>query len=133
MESSGNREWRPPVNWQLPVGALIGGILSVGIYSVVHSAEDYGKLRNYTHTYEKTFTDPDECLHNTPYDPANKAFVNLNTSDHQAILSVMPQAANFYNPSVLSFTVGHDKLTPADHITAGFLERSHCQGLPSGT
>ena len=83
-------------------------------------------------TYEKHFTDKGDCLDGTPYDPSNGAVMNVNKEHGQDILSVLPQAANSYTPSVLLFTAKDGHINFADHQTGGFLVESGCIAANSG-
>ena len=63
--------------------------------------------------------------------------VNKNAKSGQDIVSILPQAANAYTPSVLFFTEGevngHTQLAAADHQTQAFLIASHCPDQPNGS
>ena len=121
--------------WTLPVSILGGLALGAGLTLGVQSIEGGNKDQNYTQVYERTYTGTGDCMKNTPFDPTDGAFMNLNydSKAHEEVLSVMPAAANSYRPSVLFFLAANNRLSPADHYTAGFLEQSHCQGLPNGS
>ncbi len=88
--------------------------------------------------YDEAYTGKGKCLDETPYDLANGAIMNVNknTKSGQEIVSILPQAANSYTPSVLFFTErivkGETELVASDHQTQALLIDSHCPNQPSG-
>ena len=116
--------------WLLPIAALGGvaiGILGAEVTEGSISADQA------LHAFEHTYTDPGRCLHDTPYDPAKGAFIDVrhDKQSNAEILSDLPHAANFYKPSVLFMVVNrYTEFQPADHITAAFLGKALCPELP---
>jgi hypothetical protein len=86
--------------------------------------------------YENQYTSDGGCLDKTAYDTDAGAGVLYFDASGQEILTVVPEAANNVQPSVLNFMVNKTgffsvELTPADHQTAGVLV-DKC-GLTGGT
>lgn len=121
--------------WALPVAALGG--LAIGLVVGFTSAEASNRnAEDAMHAFERTYTDAGKCLHNTPYDPAKGALLNVNhdTQSNQDVMSALPLAANSQNPSVLFFAIQPDgQLTPGDHNTAGLLEQAARPNQPHGS
>jgi len=117
----------------LPVAALGGVAIGVGVVLGVQVAERSDSTGKAVHAFEQTYTYPGKCLHDTPYDPATGAFIDLryDPQSGEEILSDMPHAANSYEPSVLLLAVNQwDEFRPADQTTEAFLGKVLCPVLP---
>lgn len=82
-------------------------------------------------SFTREFVSTDACLHDTPFDPRNGADVVSRELDGQLIVSIIPQAANSYTPSMLNFTASDNFWKPAlhfsDHQTGSFLYQAGCE------
>ena len=106
---------------------------------ITYNGYKYVQQPSLDEVYDNAYTGHGKCLDGTPYDLANGAVMNVNHlgKSGQEIVSILPQAANSYTPSVLFFTDGEvngqTKLAAADHQTQAFLIVSHCPDQPSGS
>lgn len=130
MEHLRSRKWVVPVS-------IVGGI-ALGAAAVVgvRAAQGPSAAERATHAYGQEYTDVGKCLHGTPYDPANGAFINVNHDPRSGedILSDVPLAANAYGPSVLFLDVHQgEQFTPGDHNTAAFLLKAACPDISQGS
>lgn len=118
--------------WRITTGVLLGA--AVLTYAVVEASG----TKSPTEAYRATYTEAEECLHGTAYDPETGAVVNVNRLGDETVLSVLPRAANSESPAVLFFTVNSDgffsdlTLTPADHQTIDYLNGTTCSNKQSG-
>jgi len=119
--------------WTLPV-TLLGGIgIGAGAVLGVQATEGPSKAAQTIHAYEQYYTDSGRCLHDTPYDPAREAFIDVHydSQSREDILSDVPLAANAYRPSVLFFAVNrYNEFSPGDQPTEAFLGKLLCPELP---
>ena len=88
-------------------------------------------------TFTSKYTEPGECLADTPYDPTNGASMHIDQVNGSWVLSVTPRDANAHNPAVLFFSAREHlfsdaDLAPADYATGKLLFDQHCPDQPAG-
>ncbi len=93
----------------LKTGASITAILGIAGISFLGLVK-WNEHQDAQSTFKDRYTQEDGCLDNTPYDPDKGAIIDVHEQDGQQILSVMPKAANSYEPSVLFFTIGDSNI-----------------------
>lgn len=119
--------------WALPAAVLGGIAIGASAVLVGQAAGGPSAASRTIHAFEHTYTDPGRCLHDTPYDPAKDAIIEVrhDKPSGDVILIDMPHAANSYRPSVLSLAVNrYDEFSAADMSTEAFLGKLPCPELP---
>lgn len=98
--------------------ALIGGAVLV--------AKDLKSKPSAEKVFTHDYTDTGKCLADTPYDPSNGAQLLERDFAEADRLTVVPEAANSYTPSVLSLVTQGNRIYPFDEQTKSFLVKSGC-------
>ncbi len=77
----------------------ISGTIALADVTITHS-----NITDPKKAFQRTYTDTDSCLDQSPFDPDTGATVVVRKVEGQNVLSTIPLRANSYTPSVLSFT-----------------------------
>lgn len=120
------------------IGATVAlGVLAVGGLAFA-AIQSYHGLRETMAkgAFSKEYTQKGDCLYGTPFDTRNGADIVARNLNGQLIVSVIPQAANSTEPSMLNFLAEGSVLQPnlyySDHQTAAALIQAGCE-VPQGT
>lgn len=110
---------------KITLGALIGSVALIG-------GSKLGNNELPANAYMQRFILDDGCLAGTPFDPAQGAMIHTNESSNGKLLTVVPAAANYINPSVLFLGTKSNgfgrspDLYPTDYASAALLEDEEC-------
>lgn len=130
MERLRNKRWALPI--AVLSSAAIGAGAGASVVLGVRAAEGPSSASRAIHAFERIYTDPGKCLHDTSYDPAKGAFIDLrhDPQSGEEILDI-PHAPNSYTPSLLSLAVNrYVEFHPADQPTEALLVERSCPVLP---